>query len=1081
MTTRPALADLRTWPDLPGEDQIRAAVGDPVYARGLAYARAGRVSWLTSDPGRRVLFAAVDGTATVPYQTIVQVGDAAGTRLSTGRCTCPMAVDCKHVAAVLAAARDDLSSLRRTAPAWERMLADVVEDDQVDGGEVPIGLQLETVVEPGWRGAPDRVRIRLRPVVPGRKSAWVRSGVSWRDLAFRWALHNRVERHREALHALHQAHRPSASAYSDNPVFLDEFGTALWPLLRAVADAGVPLVPARGAAGPVVVADAPATVALELTRDDDGDLTVVPVADLPGLAPVHVGGGGASLVGRPAHGVVLDSGDPAVGLVLAPLARPLTPKAAGLVVAGELDVPAADVERFLAEYYPTVRRLLPVRSTDGSVDLPTVAAPVLGLTLTYADDHELTLAWEFRYDVGDMVRRVPLDAAGGPGRDRGAEQRLLRALTIPADLGAGPGRTGPAPTHRLQGVDAAIFTEEVLPGLREQGVAVDVVGTPAEYRRSDAAPVIRVSATDSADDDWFDLGVTVEIEGERIPFEKLFTALARRDNHLVLLSGTYFRIDRPELDELRRLIEEAGFLTDKHSEKLRVTAYQAALWSELAALGVVEEQSARWSGAVARLLADEGGADPAVVPAGLRATLRPYQAEGFAWLSHLWDAGLGGILADDMGLGKTVQTLAALLRAKESGSLTAPALVVAPTSVVAGWADEARRFAPDLRVVVVTQTQKKAGRALADDVAGADLVVTSYALFRIDEAAYRALAWGGLILDEAQFVKNHQAKTYQCARRLRAPFKLAITGTPLENSLMDLWALLSIVAPGMFPDPGTFAELYRKPIERGNAEKLATLRRRIRPFIRRRTKEQVATDLPPKQEQVLRVQLNPRHRKIYDTHLQRERRKILSLLDDVEKNRFTILRSLTLLRQLSLDPSLVDEEYAEVRSSKADVFLEQLEEVVAGGHRALVFSQFTRFLATVRGRLDAAGIEYCYLDGRTRDRASRVAGFKTGDAPVFLISLKAGGTGLNLTEADYCFVLDPWWNPAAEAQAVDRAHRIGQDKNVMVYRLVAENTIEEKVLAMQARKRDLFDKVIDEGGALAAPLSAGDIRELLAV
>ena len=298
---------------------------------------------------------------------------------------------------------------------------------------------------------------------------------------------------------------------------------------------------------------------------------------------------------------------------------------------------------------------------------------------------------------------------------------------------------------------------------------------------------------------------------------------------------------------------------------------------------------------------------------------------------------------------------------------------------------------------------------------------------------------------------------------------------------MDLWSLLSIAAPGMFPDPKAFTETYRKPIERGEApELLGTLRRRIRPFIRRRTKEQVTAELPPKQEQVLSVQLNPRHAKIYSTHLQRERRKVLSLLDDVDKNRFTILKSLTLLRQLALDPALVDEQYAGVRSSKLDVFREQLEDVIGGGHRALVFSQFTGFLKAARDRLDAESINHVYLDGRTRNRPKRIEEFKTGTAPVFLISLKAGGFGLNLTEADYVFILDPWWNPAAEAQAVDRTHRIGQDKNVMVYRLVADETIEEKVVELQNRKRDLFDKVVDEGGELSAPLSAADIRELLA-
>jgi SNF2 family DNA or RNA helicase len=246
----------------------------------------------------------------------------------------------------------------------------------------------------------------------------------------------------------------------------------------------------------------------------------------------------------------------------------------------------------------------------------------------------------------------------------------------------------------------------------------------------------------------------------------------------------------------------------------------------------------------------------------------------------------------------------------------------------------------------------------------------------------------------------------------------------------------------------------------------------------RRTKEQVATELPPKQEQVLEVTLHPRHHKIYQTHLQRERQKVLGLLGDLDKNRFAIFRSLTLLRQLSLAPGLVDDAYADVRSSKVDAFIEQISEVVQEGHRALVFSQFTRFLRLVRDRLDSERIGHCYLDGRTRDRGTQIAAFKAGVTPVFLISLKAGGFGLNLTEADYVFVLDPWWNPAVEAQAVDRTHRIGQDKAVMVYRLVAADTIEEKVMELKARKQDLFDKVMDDDALLSAPLTADDVKGL---
>jgi SNF2 family DNA or RNA helicase len=302
----------------------------------------------------------------------------------------------------------------------------------------------------------------------------------------------------------------------------------------------------------------------------------------------------------------------------------------------------------------------------------------------------------------------------------------------------------------------------------------------------------------------------------------------------------------------------------------------------------------------------------------------------------------------------------------------------------------------------------------------------------------------------------------------------------MENNLMELWALLSLTSPGLFPDPQRFAEHYARPIERGrDAELLARLRRRIKPLVKRRTKELVAAELPPKQEQTLEVELHPRHRKIYDTHLQRERQRVLALLDDFDHNRITILRSITRLRQLSLHPALVDPGNEAVPSAKLDALVEQLDDVIGGGHRALVFSQFTSFLGRVRERLDAEKIGSCYLDGRTRRRDTVIERFRSGADPVFLISLKAGGVGLNLTEADYCFLLDPWWNPATEAQAIDRTHRIGQTRQVMVYRLIARDTIEEKVRALAERKAALFTGVLDDGDLFSGALTAEDIRGLL--
>ncbi len=1089
-----------TWTGQLDDLAVRRAVGSSAFLSGAGYVQRDCVSDLTVAGDGRLLSASVQGTQLIPYHVVVTPRGRAGEW--SGFCTCRVGANCKHVAAVLLAARRSREGTETSPrPAWEGPIAALVQARAAsEVFESPLALQLEVVGAraPATGHGPRRAapgampRVRIRPVIRGRSGKWVRTGVSWRDLQQDYGRPTHAVAHREVLRAFFATYLAGTGSYygygPDAVIHLDDIGPSLWPLLARAAEAGVELVSALPSDGPVAVLD-PADFALDLRRPEGSTCaTLEPVVTLCG----HVlGAAGVEFLGSPPHGLfVTDAGSieavvtsaapdpagPVPGLVLAPLAERLDEHVAGLLRTGQRwDIPATDLPRFLQVYYPGLRAAVVVTSTDDTVTLPEVLPPRLALTASFRPDHEVNLEWAFAYRVGDDEARVPLDGpdAGAVTRDRRAEQRLLEGLDPRAcDLIAS--------TRCLTGIGAVAFTQDLLPDLAiADDVELQVIGEPPEFRLADMPPVVHLSTTDASDDpDWFDLGVAVSVAGEEIPFDELFTALAGDQTHLVLHTGTYFSLDRPEFDQLHRLIEEARALQDRESDGLRVSVFQAGLWEELLELGIVETQSQRWAAAVQGLLDVEEVAPPPV-PAGFEATLRPYQLDGYQWLTFLWQHRLGGILADDMGLGKTIQTLAMICHAREAGEQAGPFLVVAPTSVVGNWAQEATRFAPGLKVRTVTETTARRGTPLAEDVDGADLVITSYALFRIDAEAYRGLPWAGLILDEAQFVKNHQAQTYQCARKLPAPFKLAITGTPMENSLMDLWSLLSIVAPGLFPSPTRFAEVYRRPIERGDApELLSTLRRRIRPLMRRRTKDQVVAELPPKQEQVLEVALNPRHQKVYQTHLQRERQKVLGLLDDLAKNRFVIFRSLTLLRQLSLDPGLVDPSYADIRSSKADAFIEQIREVVSEGHRALVFSQFTGFLRVIRDRLDAEGIAHCYLDGRTRKRAERIAEFKTGAAPVFLISLKAGGVGLNLTEADYCFILDPWWNPAVEAQAVDRTHRIGQDKPVMVYRLVAAGTIEEKVMELKARKQSLFDRVMDDGALLSAPLSVEDIKGL---
>jgi len=1126
-TPRPALS----WLTALDPGTLTRQVGPGAVIRGAAYARNGAVTGLSVGGDGTVVLASVRGTRAAPYQVVVR---ALGDGKWSSDCSCPMGVDCKHVVAVLLTARDVALRGDRTTgttspgttspgttgpgtaspgtgsttpPTWERVLTDVFEpQDPAPDDPVPLALLVEVVeIAPSrWAGRPEAVpRARLRAARRGSNGAWIKTGASWRDLDMPGVGRPLHTRQRDALVELLRAARARQSVwqaqYGDPTVHLDELGPGGWRLLDDAVRAGVTLVSELGSragrpgARPVELAGGPADVTLDLRREVAADAVLAPVVHLPGQPdlPAHR----VQLVGTPPHGLFVD--DPA-RLLLAGFDRPLDAAVARLLSQRRpLTVPAADLPRFLARWYPLLRQRLPVGSGDASVDLPEIAPPGLGLAVRFGAAHRTSLRWSFRYPVDGRPVEVPINAASDlVARDTDAEEALLSGMDLLDMLDAVPALrvqvtdvVGPAhrlvPDVELTGIDTAVFVEQVLPGLRDRDdVHLTVEGDPADYAEAADAPLVSVSARESAEPgqtDWFDLGVSVSVAGQVVPLAGLLSALSRGESRMLLVSGTWFRLDRPELHALRAVVEEARALTDRPFGELRITPWQAGLWEELVSLGVVEHQSERWSRTVGALL-DLDAVPTPPPPATLSAQLRPYQLQGYHWLSLLWDLRLGGVLADDMGLGKTVQTLAMVARAVEAGTLggdAGPLLVVAPTSVVSTWVAQAARFCPSIRVAAVTETARRSGRALSGIAAAADVVVTSYALLRIDAEEYGAVRWSGLVLDEAQAVKNHQGKTYQVTRRIEAPFRLAVTGTPLENSLMDLWALLSLAAPGLFPSPGRFTETYRKPIENERStEQLAVLRRRIRPLMLRRNKEQIATDLPPKVEQVLEVVLNPAHRRVYDRHLARERQRVLGLLDDMQRNRIAIFRSLTVLRQLSLDASLIDPDATHVRSSKIDALLDHLGEVVAEGHRVLVFSQFTRFLALVRDRLTAENIAHVYLDGRTRDRRSRIAAFTEGTAPVFLISLKAGGVGLTLTEADYVYVLDPWWNPATEAQAVDRAHRIGQDKTVMVYRLVAADTIEEKVGALQQHKRDLFARVVDGDGSFGNQLSADDIRGL---
>ncbi|GAB4085132.1 DEAD/DEAH box helicase [Myceligenerans cantabricum] len=1093
-------------------ESIKRLVGGGAFERGKTYRRTGHVLERTWDFASLTVTGLVAGTAPHPYECRIRYSLGALGRFAVRdtECGCPVGGYCKHVVAVLLDLLEsddgpgsDGGAGHAPWRGWLRRVTSApVPAHRAAPGAAPqlaLGIQVKERV--------DGTVLQAKPVRRTQQGTWSKANdITWDALRFGYAHAGGVLPGGRAGAWFAELGDLTGSRYGTGAWRdLGDFGRLLWPLLAEAPEAGIPVVGVRR--GDELRLVSASAMALELARAGDGPgLRVTLSVTFDGEPPVPDAVVGA--LGEHGLFAVTREGSTKRVITLGPTAEPLGEAQVDALRMPALEVPERDVPEFLSDFYPRLRGRMSVRAGDG-VELPQDARPVLVCTAVFAGSARATVTWSWQYGTGAAARRHTIPDHGPTDlRDIEGEARIsAEAAEV---VRRSPKFAGFRLAGRHEVGDLAVLelATEVLPALEELAdVRVETHEQP-EYRELSDVPVVSVSATGSSEMDWFDLGISVSVAGREVPLPVLLAALTRGDSRVVLPDGAWLRTGHPSLDRLRTLVEEAVRLSDRPGT-LRLSRYNASLWGDLEEVADVVEQSEAWRRSVGDLLALTGrpgaapdgavapAADAVPLPTGLKAELRPYQRHGYAWLAFLADHGLGGILADDMGLGKTVQTLAFIARDREglgTGPPRAPGdtpfLVVAPASVIGNWVAEAGRFTPDLRVAELSSTPGRLGTTVPEVAGAADVVVTSYAIFRLAHDGFREVDWGGLILDEAQFAKNHATRANETARLLRAPFKLAITGTPMENNLMELWSLLAITAPGLYGSAGRFREDYVRVVEAGAKDPqlageadraVARLRRRIRPLLLRRTKEQVAPELPERQEQILSVDLHAKHRVVYDRHLQRERSRMLGLLEDFDTNRIAIFRSLTILRRLALDASLVDPDaYEGVPSAKLDLLAEQLAEVAAEGHRALVFSQFTSFLQLARDRLTAAGLATEYLDGATTRRAEVIRRFKEGDAPVFLISLKAGGFGLNLTEADYVYLLDPWWNPATEAQAVDRTHRIGQTRNVMVFRMMSAGTIEEKVMALKERKAKLFDAVMsDDDGTFGGGLSADDIRGLL--
>lgn len=621
--------------------------------------------------------------------------------------------------------------------------------------------------------------------------------------------------------------------------------------------------------------------------------------------------------------------------------------------------------------------------------------------------------------------------------------------------------------HRRGAHDVEIAAADLSPAVR-------ALASDGWQVQADGRPVRQAGALEfriRSGIDWFELSGNADFGGRSVKLPELLSALARGDTTVRLDDGSLGILPEEWLQQYGIL---AG-LGQPAEDHLRFSTAQVSLLDALLATQPAMDVDQRFL-ELREHLQSFAGVQAADEPRGFQGHLRTYQREGLGWLKFLQQFRLGGCLADDMGLGKTVQMLAILEERKQQAKSRLPSLIVVPKSLMFNWVQEIRRFTPNLTCIEYAGAERGALRGAFPQY---DIVLTTYGTLRRDVLEFRELEFDYAVLDEAQTIKNASSQVAKAARLIRARHRVALSGTPIENHLGDLWSIFEFLNPGMLGRSSVF-KLYASDAKDQQAR--SVLAQGLRPFVLRRTKQQVATELPDKFEETIYCRMGRRQQQLYDELRDHYRDSLLGLIrsQGMGKSQMHVLEALLRLRQAACHPALLDRGQAEEPFAKLDVLIPHLEELIEEQHKSLVFSQFTSMLAIVQQHLDRRGIRYAYLDGQTRRRKQVVEQFQNDpDVQVFLISLKAGGLGLNLTAAEYVFLLDPWWNPAVETQAIDRAHRVGQTNQVFAYRLICRNTVEEKILDLQKQKRELADAILEEKGNMLKSLTAEDVQMLL--
>lgn len=1093
------------------EREVRHWIAPATLEKAYDYVDAvSAITW-----GRAMLFAEVKGSETLPYHVdIVFHEDKKGLR-AMGRCSCPVGSNCKHVAAAL------LANLERKAGAvggprpemlrWLEGFRAQCQASQPRAAKKAAKSELGLIYLLEWAPRQDCYAVGMLKVRRNADGSMSRSGERWNNL-------------QAAL-----LKPPKFVGDEDLPIL-----RALWTTRKNDYDLNFFL---RGKAGAEALEKLVTTGRLYLQAEagsDDGAKGEAMHGPFRSAAP-RAGAVAWQVVAngllRPKLGVepaaeavigleppwYLDPAALEAGPVHLPPAMQSLPAqsvAAYLTMPPILPAEAELVASVLGEVTPA----LPPPPLDQLASLRIIDAepvPVLALEARSVYlDHQARYAYrpgmldyatvEFCYD--DIVMPAYSDAT----LFSDSQQRMVQVRRRPEsesarirELNAAGLRRRNVDHHEHHGLPRQIFTpqerdawsglvQDMLPALRGKGWRIRM----APDSRFN---VIDVDAIDGVarqrNDGWFGLELGIVVNGRNVRLEPLLLELFRRDPRWRkgwlddIADDEAVELTSPEGERLRmraaRLKPVVGTLIDLFDTladgELELAPEDIGRLEALADTGRWEFHGDTAARELAQRLREGGGLQATAAPSGLKASLRLYQQQGLDWMQFLRRHRLAGVLADDMGLGKTVQTLAHVLTEKEAGRLDRPALVVMPTTLVPNWLAEAARFAPGLKVL---DLHGPARRERFEQIGGADLVLTTYPLIWRDHEALAAHAWHLLILDEAQYVKNAATRGAAAIRQLDARHRLCLTGTPLENNLGELWSQFDFLLPGFLGSQPDFNKRWRNPIEKSDDQtRRSLLARRLRPFMLRRRKDEVATELPPKTQIVAKVELEAAQRDLYETVRAAMQKKVREAIagQGLARSHIVVLDALLKLRQACCDPRLVKLSTARnAQSAKLDMLMTMLPALLAEGRKVLVFSQFTAMLDLIAKSLDAAGMPYAMLTGETGDRSLPVQRFQRGDVPLFLISLKAGGVGLNLTAADTVIHYDPWWNPAAENQATDRAHRLGQDKPVFVYKLIAAGSIEERIVALQERKAALADSILSDGASESAAFSSEDIEALLA-